>query len=311
MINKIFKEKLNFLSEYFESCFKTKKRFPQSIILEGKDIFTSYFFALELARINNCLENREENCTCLNCKWIKEDKHPSIIKVTPLDFKDDASKTVISVKQVEKITSLINEASDYHRFFIFSGAKIAPCDKFQKRKLEEFQNSNFAVENENWQPLPLNKKIFQQEASNALLKSVEEAPDRVTFVFLCTSKEDIISTIVSRSLVFKVPSFKEKSDIDFSEFFEGYPNLKIEDMVQRASILIEKAENEGIELTLALDYMQEYLLSLIKENFDKKDFISEDIKKIQTAKKWLIALVSPKYAIESLFVNLSNEGRNL
>ena len=57
--------------------------------------------------------------------------------------------------------------------------------------------------------------------------------------------------------------------------------------------------------------MQEYLLSLIKENFDKKDFISDDIKKIQTAKKWLIALVSPKYAIESLFVNLSNEGRNL
>lgn len=311
MINKIFKKKFEFLSNYFENYFKTNKRFPQSIVFEGLDTISQYFFALELSRMVNCLVDKDEFCTCLNCRWIKEGKHPSIVNVTPIDFKEDNTKTVISVKQIEKITSLINETSDYHRFFIFCNAKIAPYNDITNKKNEEYKNAGFAIDTEDWQPLPLNRKILQEEASNALLKSVEEAPDKVTFIFLTNTKEDMIQTIVSRSLVFKMPSVQDKSSADFSEFFENYPNGKIENLIEFAPKFIEKAEDLNIDLIQALDCMQDYLLNLMKNNLNLKELILDDIKKIQKTKQEINALVAPKYALESLFINLSCEGRKI
>lgn len=310
MINTIFKNKYPFLSDYFENYIKSNKRFPQSIVFEGQDTLGAYFFALELARILNCENKEDENCTCTSCRWIKEGKHPSVINVTPIDFKEDASKTVISVKQTEKIASIINETSDYHRFFIFSDAKIAPYNKIQKDKINEFQFTGYEILNEDWYPHPLNRKILQEEASNALLKSVEEAPDKATFIFLCDTKENIIQTITSRSLIFKVPSLPKKLNINVAEFFENYPNEKIENLIEKTQSFIDKAEEENIDLTMLLDIMQEYLTKLMQNNLNLKELIMYDIKKIQKTKKQLKALVSPKYAIESLFIGLSCEGRN-
>ena len=53
---------------------------------------------------------------------------------------------------------------------------------------------------------------------------------------------------------------------------------------------------------------------MMKINFDNenlRNIINFDIKKIQKTKKQIIALVSPKYALESLFTDFSAEGRNL
>ena len=313
-INKFFKNKYPFLTSYFENFFNSKKRFPQSIVFEGLDILSQYFFTLELARILNCEKEGLEDCNCTNCRWIRENKHPSIINITPLDFKDDASKTVISVKQTEKITSIIKESSSYHRFFIFSGAKELVLDDNRQNKIREYQNIGYDLSKENWYPYPLNKKILQEEASNSLLKSTEEAPEKVTFVFLSNTKEDIISTIVSRSLVFKMPFRYEKSNINVKEFFENYPNENILNSIEKAAELINFQTSNNLDLIEILNSMQEYLFELIKKNCSNenlKNLITSDIKKVQKAKKQLSASVLPKYAIESLFIDLSYEGRKL
>ncbi len=309
MINNFFKNKYQFLSEYFENYFKIDKRFPQSIVFEGRDILSQYFFALELARNVNCLNSKEEDCACLNCKWIKEGSHPSVIRITPVNFKDDNTKTVISVKQAEKITSMISETSDYHRFFIFSDAKITPYNKFVENKIQKYANIGYTIAEENWCPYPLNRKILQEEASNALLKSIEEAPDKVTFIFLTNTKEDIIQTITSRSLIFKMPSINEKAQIPLEEFFIGYPFLDIENAINLPNKLIEYAQNLNIDLISMLDCMQDFLLDLLKNNLNLKEIILEDIKKIQIAKKHINALVVPKHALENLFISMSKEGR--
>ncbi len=308
MINPIFD---SFLKEYFETFFKTGKRFPQSIIFEGSDTLYSYFFSLELSRILNCSLNQDKDCSCTNCKWIKEGNHPSVISVTPLDFKEDSTKTVISVKQIEKITSIINISSDYHRFFIFSDVKSSSLSEKEKNNLKKFNHEGFLIPKENWYPYPLNKKIMQDEASNALLKSVEEAPDKVTFVFLCNSKEDIISTIVSRSNVFQVPVQYEKSSIDIVEFLSGYPDFKIEEGIEKIQKIIDMSQEKNIDMIDILNSFQEYLYSLMEINPNMGNLILEDIKKIQLAKKQIKALVAPYYALESLFISLSKEGRNL
>ena len=230
MINSVFEN--TFVYNYFETFLKSNKRFPQSIVFEGFDTIMQYFFALELFRILNCTGDKTQNCSCTNCNWTKENRHPALINVTPVDFKDDAAKTVISVKQIEKVTSSIVETLNYHRFFIFSNAKLGEVQEKDKNKLLKYSNAGFELNKEEWLPAPINKKILQEEASNALLKSTEEAPNKVTFVFLCNNREDIISTIVSRSLVFKTPVSIEKSTTDISSFFKNYPNISIKEGIE-------------------------------------------------------------------------------
>ena len=53
---------------------------------------------------------------------------------------------------------------------------------------------------------PLEYKTFQNATLKTLLKSIEEPPERTTFVFLTTTKENILPTIVSRCQVFKLSS---------------------------------------------------------------------------------------------------------
>lgn len=312
MINQIFKN--TFVYNYFSILLNSNKRFPQSIIFEGFDTIMQYFFSLELARILNCTGDKTPSCSCTNCNWIRENRHPSVVNVTPVDFKEDGTKTVISVKQIEKVTSLILEASDYHRFFIFSNAKTSKIQENEQKQLSKYLNAGFKINKEDWLPAPINKKILQEEASNALLKSTEEAPNKVTFIFLANSREDIISTIVSRSLVFKTPVSIEKSQINISSFFKNYPDLPISDAMKTSTEILSYIEENGLSHIEFLDSAEEFFVNLLRQNAKNNqifNLISSDIKKVQLAKKHLAATITPNNAFENLFISISNEGRNL
>lgn len=312
MINQIFKN--TFVYNYFSILLNSNKRFPQSIVFEGFDTIMQYFFSLELARILNCTGDKTPSCSCTNCNWIRENRHPAVVNVTPVDFKEDGTKTVISVKQIEKVTSLILETSDYHRFFIFSNAKTSKIQENEQKQLSKYLNAGFKINKEDWLPAPINKKILQEEASNALLKSTEEAPNKVTFVFLANSREDIISTIVSRSLVFKTPVSIEKSQINISSFFKNYPDLPISDAMKTSTEILSYIEENGLSHIEFLDSAEEFFVNLLRQNAKNNqifNLISSDIKKVQLAKKHLAATITPNNAFENLFISISNEGRNL
>lgn len=312
MINQIFKN--TFVYNYFSILLNSNKRFPQSIIFEGFDTIMQYFFSLELARILNCTGDKTPSCSCTNCNWIRENRHPAVVNVTPVDFKEDGTKTVISVKQIEKVTSLILETSDYHRFFIFSNAKTSKIQENEQKQLSKYLNTGFKINKEDWLPAPINKKILQEEASNALLKSTEEAPNKVTFVFLANSREDIISTIVSRSLVFKTPVSIEKSQINISSFFKNYPDLPISDAMKTSTEILSYIEENGLSHIEFLDSAEEFFVNLLRQNAKNNqifNLISSDIKKVQLAKKHLAATITPNNTFENLFISISNEGRNL
>ena len=155
---------------------------------------------------------------------------------------------------------------------------------------------------------------MQEEASNALLKSTEEAPNKVTFVFLCNNREDIISTIVSRSLLFKTPVENSKSSIDASQFLKDYPNISIKEGINRISSIMNYADENNLDYIDILDSFEENLLNVLKNNFENRqifNMVNSDIQKIQLAKKQLMATVLPNNVLENLFISISPEGSNL
>jgi len=322
MINKLLKEKFPFVSEYFEELIKNNiNKFPQSIVFEGLDIIGQYMFSKELARILNCTEGGDENCGCINCRWIRNNKHPGVNVVSPIDFKDDASKTVISINQAKKITSSLRETSDYYRFFIFSDAKVKERTAGEQALIKEYASLGFQLDEGNeiengWTPSPLNMKVFKAEASNSLLKSIEEPPEKTCFIFLTKNKEDLISTIVSRSNVFKLAGkrrgYSKEDFAKIKELVKNYPDFSFNHDIENALETIFCVENAvkggGVDIFDFFDEFQEYILNFLKENSQKDEIAKKfenHIKLVQKAKTRMKASMGAGTVLMSMFLDIA------
>ena len=259
----LLSDKYPFLTDYFTKALTAENRaLPQSILFYGNDFKSQYTLANEIARLLNCLKDKSDDCDCLNCRWIRGHTHPSVMTISGVDNKpeDDESKTVISIKQSQMIKEILVNASDSHRVFIF-------CDRDEEGEISG-----------------LNPKNFQAETANSLLKIIEEPQPGVTFIFLVRYIEDVLSTIISRSQCFFVPS-KETVNYDTSflkGIFDNYFLQKRHDVFILSENL-QKLEKE-VSIEKILEAMQNYILLLIKNNPEYK-FLLGHIFLIETAKK--------------------------
>ncbi len=303
MINEFFKEKSPFCYNYFSILFEqikeNKRDFPQAIIFEGIDTKLQYLFSLELARILNCTS--DENCT--NCKWIKSFSHPAVNNVSQIHFKseDDTAKTVISVKQAREIESNLKITSDYHRFFIFFSSKEYEYDDFELSDFEKLGYStqiNFSIE-------PLEISTFNPATLNALLKSVEEPPKNTTFVFLTKSRENILPTITSRCLVFKLSSNSAfQTNEKIKELASFYFNLSYQNAYEISEKIINFSIENQLDIKDTLNEINCYLKDLIQQNPSSYLKIINDIKIINQATKMIKSKVNEKNAIETMLFRL-------
>ena len=277
-----------FLIDYFHKGICSnggEQKISHCLLFYGSDIDAQYSLALEIARLLNCKEGRNDDCQCLNCKWIRENKHPAVITVSRTDFKpdDDKTKTVISIRQTQEIRSMLMMTSDYHRVVIF-------CDRDDDGNLQG-----------------LNYKVFQEEAANSLLKTFEEPPQNTTFIILTKDKTDMISTIISRSQCFFVPSKTEKNmDIevppDLINLYVTQSKEKIFDFQNKMFELIK--ENPSV-----LDGFEVDLYNILKANIANKPLtlkIKNDLKSVEYAKRQLQLDMSAQNVIEELSYKLFN-----
>lgn len=290
MFSKELQDKYSFLTNYFEQGLKNKNRsIAHSILFYGHDIEAQYSLATEIAIILNCKEDKNIDCHCINCNWIKDKQHPAVLTVSKIDSKptDDDSKTVISIKQSQMIKNSLLNTSDYHRVFIFCDAKM---------------------EGEKWIPLGLNEHNFQAETANSLLKIIEEPPENTTFFFLTRDKNDLIETIISRSQSFFVPSY-EAVNKDYSlieDVLGDYPKIERRASLDLAQDLFVLSKEHGSEKIL--DEVQNYFTALLKSNLDDKNLqlkILSDIKTVETAKKQINSHITPQLAFENMCLNLT------
>ena len=257
----LLSDKYPFLTDYFTNALSQENRaFPQSILFYGSDLAAQYTLAQEIARLLNCNKNKSDNCECLNCKWIREGSHPAVLTYSRLDNKpeDDDSKTVISIKQAQKIKENLVSVSEYQRVFIF-------CDRDD--------DGNIAG---------LNQLNFQAETANSLLKIIEEPQPGVTFIFLTRYIDDVLSTIISRSQCFFVPAI-EKISYDYSAIdgiFTDYFNFARKDVFDISQRLVDLTKD--IPLIKLLKSIQNYMLVLLKSN-PKEQILIKHIKAVENA----------------------------
>ena len=304
-------------ADYFEKLFKKyfdgKKNIPNSIILWGSDTLAQYFFALEIARILNCQKNRENNCDCINCKWIYNNEHPEIKTVTKLDSKSKAGEAkCISVEQVNNILNETSKKIQDYQVVIFCDADYEKISANQIAHLNNFGELKTAIKQKGekyFVPKPLSARTINETASNALLKTIEETPENMLFIFLTAMPNDLISTIVSRSQMFYIQNTFNKS-YDFSvfkEIFKDYPETKKEDFYEFSQKSINYITSKDISLTEYLENMQAYFTELLTANYSSpaiKNRILNTIENIIRAKKYKSAVIKDEYILDDLWVNI-------
>lgn len=268
-----------FLMNYFKTGIMSN--ISHCILFYGSDIQAQYNLAIEIARLLNCKRDKDNLCQCLNCNWIRENKHPAVMTISRLDNKpaDDNSKTVISIEQARMIKNDLMITSDYHRVLIF-------CDRDN--------DGNIAG---------LNKNNFQEEASNALLKTFEEPPENTTFIFLTKDKSDMITTVVSRAQCFYVPSMSEENR-DYSivqDIMDGYLEIRRNDVLEFYDKIFALTKDN--DPYVVFNQMQNYINELLKSNLDNsllKIKLINDLKSIEIAKKEYKLNINIQTIIETL-----------
>ncbi len=277
-------DKYPFLMRYFQNGLSNEDgvgKISHCILFFGSDAGAQYELALEIARLLNCKEDKSEACECLNCRWVRENKHPAVRTVSRVDYKptDDKTKTVISVRQTQEIKNDLMVTSDYHRVIIF-------CDKDDDGNVQG-----------------INYRVFQEEAANSLLKTFEEPPSNTTFIFLTKDKTDMISTIVSRSQCFFVPAqMQENRDFSLvSSLMENYAARDKNSLWDFKDELLGIIKENGF--TPTLDQLENYLNGLLQNNYQNGQLrikILRDLKAVALAKKQDALAIQNQSVIENL-----------
>lgn len=308
-MNKVLDKKYPYLSNFFRTAIEQNRLF-HSIILYGSNNYIQYAMAMEMARQLNCLEDGREDCNCQNCRWIRENKHPAIMTISKIDNKTDSSKTVISEDQINMVLDTLVNSSDYHRVFIFCDAEIKTLSYSEMQEYNEFISTGFNLpqekdEDKYWYSKGINTGCFSSVAANAMLKSIEEPSDKVTFIFLTNNKDDILQTIVSRSQAFYVADSKNSIyNVEFfKKYFEQYPEFDKDSALDFAQTLYTYQIENDLEPTYIIDCIQYYLTQLIKANINNSILVNKiysDIEKTEKSKKMLDAYIKEQTVYEDL-----------
>ena len=314
-MNSILDNKYPYLTNFFITAISQNRLF-HSIILYGSNNYIQYALAMELARQLNCHEEKQENCNCQNCRWIRENKHPAVMTISKIDNKNDARSTVISEEQVNSVLDTLVNSSDFHRIFIFCNADIKKLSSAEMKDYEEYKSTGFSLpqeisEDKIWYPSGINTNCFSSVAANSMLKSIEEPPSNVTFIFLTNNKDDLLQTIVSRSQAFYVPDKRiEEYNIDFfKKYFNNYPQFNRANALDFASDLFLYQSENNLEGEYIIDCIQFYLKELAKANIENKIFLNKifkDIEKTENSKKMLRSYIKEQTVYEDLAFYFAN-----
>lgn len=322
----MFSEKLKlnqpFATEFFEAALSSGcGRFSHAYMFTGNDPLAQYNLAMQVAKVLNCSKDGSSNCDCVNCNWIRQNRHPAVITVSPIDYlygnEDGKPKTVITIGQAKYLKQSLSVASQYHRVVIFTDAaegkeyEVKSADLWQDY-VGELTPPSLDVDEEirlSWIPQPLTAKTLHQESANALLKTIEEPSGNVTFFFLTKDSEDMLQTIVSRTQVVPVRSqYRKIPDISVLEnFFKVFPPKNYPEAIGYSERLLEIAKEKALSDEDLLDIMQEYMRLLLRENAENKavsEKIIQNIRKIHQAQDEISSYVNAQAVFDSLMIGL-------
>lgn len=193
-------------------------RIPNALCFWGNVGVGKFATALQFAKILNCLKPEQNEDTinscdnCNNCLKVDKGLHPNLefIYSLPSTKTSDEAGTIalLSEEQIAKISAtLVSKIEQPYKRFQIEGANQIRIS--QIRELRQ----KLALSNS----LPGRKFVLiieanemRVEAQNALLKTLEEPRENISFILICSNKNTLLPTILSRCQMIYFPPLDEE-----------------------------------------------------------------------------------------------------
>lgn len=244
--------------------FLLQNRLPHALLFYGPEGVGKDAVAIQLAKTLNCKETGDDTCdSCIDCEKMGSLQHPNLHLVFPLptgknEASDNSPIEKLSSEELSEIQSQISLKSKdaYHDIKIERAnfIKISSIrDIRRKASLSVYEKGKRIF-------LIMNADRMTDEASNALLKTLEEPLPNTLLILTTSNKDALLSTITSRCQLVRFDLLTE------DEITEALVNRQNAD-IQQARILSRLANgnySRGIELMGPdLNLMRTMLIELL------------------------------------------------
>lgn len=177
-------------------------------IMEGNDVALSEQLALDLAQSLLCQNSQEDVQTacgrCHSCQLFSANNHPDL-------FATDSTQNSVGVDEVRSISEFLNKTAQ------LSGNQVIIIN---------------------------NAQTMTENASNALLKTLEEPSSKSYILLLCQYKSQLLPTILSRCQIITVAN---KTKAELQELYPDMPSYLVGFSQGSASKLSSWQESEKTE----------------------------------------------------------------
>ena len=257
----------------------SKDRLANSYVFIGKDSNDILKTTKTLAKVLNCNQNKNKGLPCeqcTNCKWIERNEHPqAFITVSP---DPESKKEQIKIDNIRELLNTLNITSDYFRIIFFQASSL--------------------------QSLP-------PDSCNLLLKTVEETPERIVFIFANQSRNDILGTILSRSQTIYL---SKKYDSILEIMKTNTIDLPDENLTECFSKNLADSLEKARRTTEFIDKnetnIKDYIMNVAIKNYDLLKYKNQRqyyllYKNLTNAYLKVKSFMQPKIVIEDLFLSLT------
>ena len=177
-------------------------RVGNAYLFYGPEGSGSEGFALEFAAMLNCPSGAETPCgSCSACKKLSCLEHSNLAMVYPIPIRKDQSSDSDPFKkftnaEIEEIQEIIHKkAQNPYSKIMVPKAKHIPINFIREIKRRTYLRS----QEPGWKVIVIfDAHLLTKPAANALLKILEEPPEKSTFILSTSNINAILSTIVSR-----------------------------------------------------------------------------------------------------------------
>ena len=178
-----------------------RQRFPHAVILAGPEGVGKYTLSLMLARAMNCLQPRETDglpdfCgMCSNCQRIGQAEQLDALFAEAVEARE-------GLRETDKRET---------RIFIQTHPDVLIIPPDPPQMMIKVDQVRHMINTIRYKPAEGRRKVFVftdsaliKEAANALLKVLEEPPDYATIFLLAKNPGDLLATIRSRCIIFRL-----------------------------------------------------------------------------------------------------------
>lgn len=259
--------------------------------LQGKQVAHAQMFlgpagsgnlamALAYATLLNCEnpENGDACGTCSSCVKNKKFIHPDVHFVIPVS--KVGNKDAISSSYIPEWRTFLNNnpfGNVYDWGVVFGGEdKQLNISKEESRQIiRDLSLKSFEGKYKImiiWMP-----EYMHPSAANGILKILEEPPENTVFLLVAQDKEQIITTILSRTQIFNIPAFEDQDVISYLENHMDVASDRASELAQMAAGNMREAvrmanENEDASNALFYNWMRycySFKLQELMESTDK------------------------------------------